>query len=132
LKLTNSDYAGSRADRCHCQWRFLHDIGKIAIPDRILCAIMPAILLQVVMIGSNRQRNFAEMPLGIEVMQGVRQFRECEGVIDDRSVRAMMHMGLEAQKQLLVTGLEETHPDVASGFLTTTGANSREAVFPVS
>jgi hypothetical protein len=47
---------------------FLHDIGKIAIPDRILCAIMPAIWLQVVMIGSNRQRNFAEMPLGIEVI----------------------------------------------------------------
>jgi hypothetical protein len=67
------------------------------------------------MIGSNRQRNLAEMPLGIEVMQGVRQFRECEGVIDDRVGSRDDAHGMESQKQLLVTALEETHPGVASG-----------------
>jgi hypothetical protein len=42
------------------------------------------------MIGLNRQNNLAEMPLGVEVMQGVRQFRECEGVIDDRDQLEMV------------------------------------------
>lgn len=76
---------------------------------------MPAIWLQVVVIGSNRQRNFAEMPLGIEVMHGVRQFREREGVIDERAGSCDDAHGMEAQKQLLGTGLEETHSGVASG-----------------
>jgi len=83
------------------------------------------------MIGSNRQRNLAEMPLGIEVMQGVRQFRECEGVIDDRVGSRDDAHGMESQKQLLVTALEETHPG-ARQYRNACGLPKLNQVYPPS